>query len=98
MIERIYYKEKKYIANAERAQWALTFAKMGHKNNTFAIQSFLIYEDQFKNSDTVNRDYGRTLGMHAARLGHTVYNNLEVDKSQIIGLNKPPLQRGLREL
>lgn len=88
--------EKKYIANAERAQWALSFAKMGHKNNTFAIQSFLIHEDQFENSDTVNRDYGRTLGMRAARLGHTVYNNLEVDKSQIIGLNKPPLQRGLR--
>lgn len=88
--------EKKYIANAERAQWALTFTKMGSKNNPFAIQSFLIHEDQFENCNTVEREYGRTLGMRAARLGHTIYRGLEVHRSQIIGLTKPPLQRGLR--
>ncbi|EJR73578.1 acyl-CoA/acyl-ACP dehydrogenase [Bacillus cereus] len=88
--------EKKYIANAERAQWALTFTKMGSKNNQFAIQSFLIHEDQFKGHNTVEREYGRTLGMRVARLGHTIYRGLEVNRSQIIGLTKPPLQRGLR--
>ncbi|MGE7217403.1 acyl-CoA dehydrogenase family protein [Priestia koreensis] len=87
--------EKRYIANAERAQWVVVYAKMGNQNNAFAIQSFLLHKSEFDNSFCI-RNIDRTLGMKAARLGHTIYNNLPVSHEQILGHDRSPLRRGLR--
>ncbi len=85
-----------YSKRRESSMGTYIYKKWDLKIINLLFKAFLIHEDQFKGHNTVEREYGRTLGMRVARLGHTIYRGLEVNRSQIIGLTKPPLQRGLR--
>ncbi|WP_341279702.1 acyl-CoA dehydrogenase family protein [Paenibacillus sp. FSL H8-0537] len=86
--------EKRYIANAKRAQWVAVFAKLNHSQNPLAIQCFLLHESEFVGSQCT-RLSDHTLGMRAAELGYTQYHALEICEDSLLGIDKSALRRGL---